>query len=57
LWPNPDWEIVQIFVPDGSALHQVVIDTISTPLPPAVWLLGTALAGLMVIARRQRQRR
>jgi len=53
LWPNPDWEIVQIFVPGGSTLHQVVIDTISTPLPPAVWLLGTALAGLMVVARRR----
>jgi len=53
LWPNPDWEIVQIFVPGGSTLHQVVIDTISTPLPPAIWLLGTALMGLMVIARRR----
>lgn len=54
LWPNPDWEIAQIFVPDGAMLEQVVVHTLSTvPLPPAVWLLGSALVGLAVVARQR----
>ncbi len=47
LRPNPDWEFVNITVPTGGLLHQVVIDSISTvPIPAALPLFGSAL-GLM----------
>ena len=32
LYPNPDWEQVVVFVPTGTFVDQVVIDTISGPL-------------------------
>ena len=34
--PNPDWQFINIFTPNGVTLHEVVIDTVSyVPLPPA----------------------
>lgn len=54
LWgiqPNPDVEIIRIFLPEGSIIDQVVIDTISFPTPGAVSAFG--LAGL-ALARRRR---
>ena len=49
--PNPDWETIRIFLPEGSIVNQVVIDTISFPTPGAVSAFG--LAGL-ALARRRR---
>ncbi len=51
LFPNPDWEQVIIFVPDGTELHQVVIDAISIPEPASMALLG--VGGLAMIRRRR----
>ena len=54
LWdirPNPDWETIRIFLPEGAIVNQVVIDTISFPTPGAVSAFG--LAGV-ALARRRR---
>ncbi|MCG8457851.1 MAG: hypothetical protein MI919_16365 [Holophagales bacterium] len=32
MFPNPDWEQVVVFLPEGSFVDQVVIDTVSGPL-------------------------
>lgn len=48
--PNPDWEFVNIFAPNGISLQEVVIDSVSyVPLPPAVFLFGSALIGLVAV--------
>lgn len=49
--PNPDWETIRIFLPEGAIVNQVVIDTISFPTPGAASAFG--LAGL-ALARRRR---
>jgi len=51
--PNPWMEQVTLVVPDGISIGQVYIETISTPVPPAVWLLGSALLGLFAVGRRK----
>jgi hypothetical protein len=50
--PNPDYEIVDIYVPTGSLLHQVVIDTVSLPEPATMTLL--AVGALAMIRRRRK---
>ena len=50
--PNPDWEQIPIFVPYGTFVDQIVIDTISIP-EPATWTLVTiGLAGWMMTRRK-----
>ena len=54
IYPNPDFENLSLFIPEGAFVNQVVIDTISAvPLPPAVVLFGSALVGLVGMARRK----
>ena len=43
LYPNPDWEQVVIFVPTGTFVDQVVIDTISGPLTGPFLLFADGL--------------
>lgn len=53
LWyamPNPDFEIIQVFVPEGTFVNQVVIETISHPEPASLALLS--LGGLALMRRR-----
>lgn len=50
--PNPDFESIQVIVPEGVLVDQAVIDTISTvPEPSALSLL--ALGALTVTRRRK----
>ena len=50
--PNPDFESIQIVVPDGVSVDQIVIDTISTvPEPSALAIIG--LGGLLATRRRR----
>ena len=51
LQPNPDFEFIRIFIPEGVLVNQVVIDTISFPAPGAIAAFG--LAGLAVSRRRR----
>jgi hypothetical protein len=51
LQPNPDFEFIRIFIPEGAFVTQVVIDTISFPTPGALAAFG--LAGLAAARRRR----
>ncbi|MDP6044373.1 MAG: PEP-CTERM sorting domain-containing protein [Phycisphaerae bacterium] len=51
--PNPFFEIFIMETPPGSSINQVVVDTISTPEPATLSLLG--LGGLAVLRRRKRR--
>ena len=54
IFPNPEQETLTLMIPAGAFVNQVVIDTISAvPLPPAVILFGSALIGLVGMARRK----
>lgn len=46
IWPNPNWEKITAFVPQGLIIDQVYIDTISIPEPATIALL--CLGGLML---------
>ena len=61
MFPNPDFETVSIFAPVGFELQSIMIETLSTaippsavPVPPAVWLFGSGVMGLLGVARRKR---
>ncbi len=51
IFPNPDWEQIQFFLPQGTIIEQIVIDTISAPEPATMSLL--ALGGLAILRRRR----
>ncbi len=52
--PNPDFEFIKLYVPAVFELSNIEIHTVSTvPVPPAVWLLGSALVGLVSLGRRR----
>lgn len=52
LYPNPDYEFITISLFEDSKIHQVVIDSVSTPIPGALWLLGSGLTGLIAFKRK-----
>ena len=56
MFPNPDFEIVKLYVPVEFELQNISIYTESTvvPVPAAVWLFGSGLLGLVGMARRRR---
>jgi len=47
IWPNPDYEILSLFIPPGTTINQYDIDTISIPEPTAMSLVGLAALGLV----------
>jgi hypothetical protein len=53
MFPNPDFEIVKLYVPVEFELQGITIDTQSTavPIPASIWLFGSAMLGLAGIAR------
>jgi len=51
MMPNPDWEYLEIYVPEGTAVGQVVIDTVSIPEPATLLLL--AVGSLTTLLRRR----
>jgi hypothetical protein len=54
IMPNPDFEFIEIFIPGGSFVNQVVIDTISmVPVPAALPLLLSALGMAGFMSRRR----
>jgi len=55
MFPNPDFEIVKLFVPVEFELQTITIATQSTvvPVPAAVWLFGSGILGLAATARRK----
>ena len=56
MFPNPDFEIVTLYVPVEFELQSINIATQSTvvPIPASIWLLGSGLFGLMAMAKRNR---
>ena len=55
MFPNPDFEIVKLYVPVEFELQNISIYTESTvvPVPAAAWLFGSGLLGLVAMARRR----
>ncbi len=55
MFPNPDFEIVKLYVPVEFELQTITIATQSTvvPVPAAIWLFGSGLLGLTAMARRK----
>ena len=54
LYPNPDWELIWIDVPDNVTIDQIIIDTQSIPEPATVALLGLGTLFLIRIRRRRK---
>ena len=45
-YPNPDWEVLGFFVPEGMVIHHAVFDTVSVPEPSClVTLVGLGIVG------------
>ena len=53
MFPNPDWEVVKIFVPSAFELESIQIATQSIPEPGTAVLLVAGLFGLGVAGRRR----
>ena len=51
--PNPDWENLWLRIPPGTAVDQLIIDTISGPVPEPATLLACGLGGLLILGRRR----
>lgn len=53
MFPNPDFEIVKLYVPAEFELQSINISTQSTvvPIPASLWLFGSGLLGLAGIVR------
>ena len=55
MFPNPDFEVVTLYVPVDFGLTGISIATQSTvPIPASVWLFGSGMLGLIGLARRKR---
>jgi hypothetical protein len=54
MFPNPDWEVVKIFVPTAFELQSISIWTQSIPEPGTVALLAAGLFGLGLAGHRRR---
>ena len=50
--PNPDWETIEVLVPEGTWVSEIVVDTVSVPGPATLLPLG--LGGLAVLRRKRR---
>jgi hypothetical protein len=50
--PNPDWEQIPFYVPFGTLVDQIVIDTISTPEPASLTLLALGFVGFLLARHR-----
>jgi hypothetical protein len=53
MFPNPDWEVVKIFVPTAFELESIRIETQSIPEPTTAALMAAGLLGLALAGRRQ----
>ena len=53
MFPNPDWEVVKIFVPSAFELESIQIATQSIPEPATAALLLAGLFGLGLAGRRR----
>ncbi len=50
--PNPDWETIEIFVPMGTRIDEIVIDTISIPEPSVIVMVLMSGGGLFFVRRK-----
>ena len=53
MFPNPDWEVVKIFVPSAFELTHIRIETQSIPEPTTAALMAAGLFGLALAGRRR----
>jgi len=49
--PNPDWEQIEFYLPQGTQIDWIYVDTVSVPEPAVISLL--MIGGLAVIRRRK----
>ena len=57
--PNFDYSgFMSVLAPygtEGTQLNEFLVYTPAVPIPPAMWLFGSGLLGLMAVARRKKQ--
>ncbi len=51
--PNPDWELVSVFLEPGAYIDQIVFDTYSAPEPATMAVLGLGALGVLIRRRRK----
>ncbi len=52
MWPNPDWESIEVFVPMGTIIDEIVVDTISIPEPNVIAMVLLSSGGIIFIRRK-----
>ena len=50
--PNPDWEQIEVFVPMGTVVDEIVVDSISIPEPSVIVMVLMSGGGLFFVRRK-----
>lgn len=50
--PNPDWEQIEVLVPQGTIIDEIVVDSISIPEPSAIVMVLLSGGGIFFVRRK-----